>query len=99
MIEPHQNPQTPVNSQETHPYMYLNENFYKMQSCLHSILKAKAKLETFRDLYECSSDIFDEVELKLNNAYSKLIDVIETHSVCNCSDNDSDDDDEVDSAN
>jgi len=94
MIEPHLTIQTPANSQEStpNPYMYLNDNFYKIQSCLHSILRAKSKLQTFRDLYDCSSDIFDEVELKLNSAYSKLIDVIETHSVCTCSDDDSDSD-------
>lgn len=95
MIGPNETPQTPANSQtpensETQEYMYLNENFYKMQSCLHSILKAKAKLETFRELYECSSVMFDEVELKLNSAYSTLINVIDAHTTCECDDSDSD---------
>ena len=92
MIGPHETPATPANSEspETQEYMYLNANFYKMQSCLHSILKAKAKLETFREVYECSSVIFDEVELKLNSAYSTLINVIDAHSTCECDDSDSD---------
>lgn len=101
MIEPHQNPQTPANSQETHnpnQYMYLNKDFTKLQSCLYSLLKAKKKLKVFKRMYECSTEKFEEIELKLNSIYSELIDVIDAHSVCDCSD-DSDDSDLDDPVN
>ena len=79
-------------STNSHQYMYLNKDFCKIQSCLYSLLKAKKKLKVFKKTYECSTEIFEEIELKLNGIYSELIDVIDCHSHCECSDDDSDDD-------
>ena len=94
MIGPNLTIQTPANSQEPTPnqYMYLNKDFTKIQSCLYSLLKAKKKLKIFKKTYECSVDKFEEIEIKLNGIYSELIDVIDAHSVCTCSEDDSDSD-------
>jgi len=77
-------------------YMFLNEDFSKIQNCLYNILKTKKKLKIFKNLYECSEDKINEVEIKLNEIYSSLIDIMEAHSYCNC---DNSSDDEVDPAN
>ena len=77
-------------------YMYLNENFTKIQNCLYSILKTKKKLKIFKEMYECSEDEINEVEIKLNEIYSSLIDIVEAHSTCTCDDSS---DDEVDPSN
>ena len=79
-------------SANSHQYMYLNKDFTKIQSCLYSLLKAKKKLKVFKKTYECSSEIFENIETKLNDIYSELIDVIDCHCHCECSDDDDDDD-------
>ena len=94
MIGPNLTIQTPANSQEPNPnqYMYLNNDFTKIQSCLYSLLKAKKKLKVFKRTYECSTEKFEEIETKLNGIYSELIDIIDAHSICTCSEDDTDDD-------